>query len=138
MASVLRISEAASLALHTCAYLAMHPDALISTREIAKVLNASEAHLSKVLQRLSHAGIVSSIRGPHGGFKLHRPAAKIVLLEVYETIEGPFTSGDCLNETPICGGKECVFGELLKKVHRMSLEYFTKTTLARLVGVFNK
>jgi len=138
MASVLKISEAASLALHTCAYLAKHPDSLVSTRDIAKVLSASAAHLSKVLQRLSHAGIVSSIRGPHGGFKLHRPAAKIALLEIYETIEGPFTSGDCLHETPICGGKNCVFGELLKKAHRLSLDYFTKTTLARLDGVFIK
>ncbi len=137
MASILRISEAASLALHTCVYLAVHPDTLISTRQVAKVLDASEAHLSKVLQRLSRSGIVAAIRGPHGGFKLGRQATKITLLDVYQAIEGQFKVSECLNNTPICGGKNCVFGELLKKVHRQTLDYFSKTTLAKLSSVFS-
>lgn len=136
MPSILKISEAASLALHTAVYLAVHPGTLISTKDVAKVLNASEAHLSKVLQRLSRSGIVTSIRGPRGGFRLDKPPGRITLLEVYEAIEGPFAVSECLKDTPACLGKECVFGELLKRVHHLTYDYFSKTTLAKLTGVF--
>ena len=51
MANVLRISEAATLALHTLALLAARPGEILSTHKIATRLDASEAHLAKVLQQ---------------------------------------------------------------------------------------
>ena len=73
MANVLRISEAATLALHTLALLASRPGVILSTHKIAKRLEASEAHLAKVLQRLARMGLVRSIRGARGGFVLELP-----------------------------------------------------------------
>jgi DNA-binding IscR family transcriptional regulator len=64
MSNILKISEAASLALHTTVILAANPNRLVSTKKLASQLHASEAHLSKVLQRLEKADIVNSTRGP--------------------------------------------------------------------------
>ena len=50
---MLKLTEAALLAMHTMVYLAGNPDRRVSTREIAAEFDASEAHLSKVLQRLA-------------------------------------------------------------------------------------
>ncbi len=81
MATTLRISEAATLALHATALIGSSPTRL-SAHEMAERLNVSEAHLAKVLQRLAHAGLVRSVRGPHGGFMLARAGSEITLLEV--------------------------------------------------------
>jgi len=136
MASMLRISEAASLAIHTMVYLAAHTEALVSTREIAKVFHASEAHLSKVLQRLARVGLVRSIRGPHGGFTLLKPANKISLLEVYEAIEGPINSNVCLLEEPACKKGRCVMGTILRGVYSEIDNYLRRTTVGSLKDVF--
>jgi DNA-binding IscR family transcriptional regulator len=52
MPCALKISEAASLAMHAREYAAKREDGPITSREIAHRFEISEAHLAKVLQRL--------------------------------------------------------------------------------------
>ena len=52
----LKLSEAASLALHSMVLSAVFPGRKVSAREIATELDVSEAHLAKVLQRLARRG----------------------------------------------------------------------------------
>jgi len=136
MANVLKISEAASLALHTMVYLAADDGRLATTHQISEVLRVSEAHLSKVLQRLGKVGLVDSTRGPGGGFKLGKSGEQISLLEVYEAIEGPLTPTNCLLGTPICSGEKCILGGLLEDVNRRVKEYFAQTRLHELTDVY--
>ena len=120
------------MALHASAVLASRPDELLSTRELAEMLGISEAHLSKVLQRLAHTGLVHGSRGPKGGFVLNRESEKISLLEIYEAIEGPMPTMDCLYDTTICNRNGCIFGGLLSKVSQEVREYFANTNLRQL------
>jgi len=136
MPNILKISEAASLALHSTVLLAANPDKLISTREIASMLHVSEAHLSKVLQRLTRTGIVRAIRGPRGGFRLVKAAHDITLLDVYESIEGTLTPSKCLFESPICEGDACILGGLLETVDRQVRDYLIKTKLDDLTSIY--
>jgi Rrf2 family protein len=53
------------------------------------------AYLAKHLQALARAGIITSIQGPRGGYRLARPAAEITLLEVVEAVEGDEPSFRC-------------------------------------------
>ncbi len=136
MAHLLKISDAASLALHSMAFLASREDRLVSVKEIAKRLKGSEAHLSKVLQRLSRVGLVRSVRGPRGGFMLGKPASQITLLEIYEAIEGPILSRGCLFETPICDGVQCIWSDLLEKISKEVVEYLKSKRLSEFTNVF--
>ena len=104
----------------------------ISTREIAARFQISEAHLSKVLQRLTKAGFVESTRGPKGGFIIGKPIDEITLLDVYESIEGPLVSCDCLLGVPVCGDGGCILGDLLVTVNRQVREYLAGTRLSEL------
>ncbi|OGL42423.1 MAG: hypothetical protein A2161_21090 [Candidatus Schekmanbacteria bacterium RBG_13_48_7] len=135
MNQVLKISEAASLALHTMMLLAENSDKLVSTKDIASTLKVSEAHLSKVLQRLTKVGMVSAIRGPKGGFRLGRSTGEITLLDIYESIEGPMGEHDCLFTTPVCTGENCILGDLLSSVNTKVRKYFNETHLSDLNGV---
>jgi len=135
-AHAVRVSEAASIAMHTMVYLAGRRDGLVSTRQIAEALQVSEAHLSKVLQRLAKVGLVASIRGPKGGFRLARAPEDVRLMDVYEAIEGPLGTDTCLLGEGVCRGKQCIFGGLLERIHRQMREYLENTRLPDLRGVF--
>jgi len=90
----------------------------MSNNQIALTLGVSENHLSKVLQRLAKVGIVKSVRGPKGGFTMGKNIEEITLLDVYEAIDGPVVTDDCLLSRPICGGgKACILGGLLRDVN---------------------
>ncbi len=67
MPGILNISEATSLAIHAMIYIEANSNRKVSTKEIAVEFDASEAHLSKVLQRLVRSGYVKSVRGPKQG-----------------------------------------------------------------------
>lgn len=129
MSNMLRISDAASLALHTMAYLARSDADWVTTHEIAQALCVSENHLAKVRQRLAKAGLVEAVRGPHGGFKLAKPAKEISLLSVYEAIEGPFHADDCLLGRTACDGSKCVLGGIARTINRQVREYLSGTRL---------
>jgi Rrf2 family protein len=116
MSTLIRATEAASLALHAAAILAGAGGSRVSVASAAGALKASEAHMAKVLQRLSRAGVVNGKRGPGGGFVLSRPPAQITLREVYEAIEGPLQIETCMLGTPVCDGKACPLGGLFDRL----------------------
>ena len=132
MENAIKISEAASIAMHAMSLLAADPGARFTAGEIAGRLDVSEAHLSKVLQRLARQGFVDAVRGPGGGFMLGKKGRKATLMAVLEAIEGPFKARDCLMKRRICRGRECIFGSLLEKMNGEFREYLAGTTIADL------
>jgi len=129
---LVRFPEAASLGIHAAVLLASQCNGLASTHELAERLNASEAHLAKVMQRLVRAGIVHSTRGPKGGFALARSATEITLLEVYEAVEGAVEPAGCVFGTPVCGRKTCVFRGVTEELDARLRSYLASATLADL------
>jgi len=132
MTGVLNVSEAAALAVHAAALLACTKRRTLTAREVSRALRASEAHLAKVLQRLAAAGLVSSTRGPHGGFALAGDPREITLLKVWEAIEGHLRPEKCLFDSPICGG-DCILGGLIGELSGTLVKHLKSTTLADLV-----
>ena len=130
MKTILNVSEAFSLGLHATAMVASRESAEpVTAHTIASRLGVSEAHLSKVLQRLVKTGILKSSRGPGGGFTLGKSAPSIALIEIYESVEGPLKLDNCLIGTHICGGKSCVFDDLIDKVNGQFKDYLEHTTV---------
>ena len=105
-----------------------------ATAQVARQLRASEHHLAKVMQRLTRAGLVRSTRGPHGGFRLARPALQISLLEIYEAIEGPVGPTHCLIDSAACERSPCVLGGLVRSVQEQVRRRFAQTTLQDLAA----
>jgi Rrf2 family protein len=133
-----RVSEAVALALHSTSILAEYDGGkLLSNQDLAKMQKASKNHLSKVLQRLVRVGIVSSTRGPGGGFKLAKAPDKITLLEVYEAIEGHMEASGCLFEKPVCTGTVCLLGNLISDLEKQTRDYLGKTTMKDVVKTFH-
>jgi Rrf2 family protein len=134
MEGPLRISEAASLAMHAMAYIASHRgDSPVSVAEMSRRLDVSEAHLGKVLQRLARLGFLESRRGPRGGYELGHGAGDLTLLRIYEAVDGPLRRGQCLLGHKSCRGPECILGGLLESVNEQMREQLSQSRLADLV-----
>ena len=65
-------------------------------REIAAQMQIPQKFLPQILGSLIHAGLLTSVAGPDGGYSLARPAGAISLLEVIEAVEGPVVSEKCV------------------------------------------
>ena len=70
---------------------------------LSATLLASETHIplptaQKLMQKLAGAGLLSSLRGTGGGFKLTRPAACITLADIIEAVEGPIALTTCVDD----------------------------------------
>ena len=86
----MRLTRAASYAIQAMAHLAGEkPKAPMPSHEIAAAHNIPERFLLKVLKPLVSAGLLDSIKGPHGGYRLARPPGQIKLLEIVEAVDGP-------------------------------------------------
>jgi len=116
MAGIMKISDAASLALHAAVYLAGREGERVPTSRIAEALAVSAAHLAKVLVRLERAGLVRGRRGPTGGYELAVPPKRVTLRDVYEAVDGPIETDRCLLGEPVCGGG-CMLGDLVSSIN---------------------
>lgn len=136
MTHALRISEAASFAMHAMGLIAATSDESLTVRSIAERFKISQAHLSKVLQRLAKVGLLTSVRGPKGGFSLSRPSDRVTLLEVFEAIEGPLAPTVCLFGEPLCDGRDCILGSVMVEANALLYDRLSATTLADLAHIF--
>jgi len=136
MQSLLRISEAASLGLHAMVVLASDEEHHHTVKEISDLICASQAHMAKVLQTLTRAGLLESVRGPRGGFRLARAKDGITLLDVLEAIDGKFEPPDCLMTRSVCGQMGCMFDDLLHRVNGEVREYMESRNLDDVKWVF--
>ena len=59
----------------------------VANKNLAKEIGCSIAHLSKVLQSLRRRGLIVSVRGPHGGYKIDGVAA-MTAAQVVEAVDG--------------------------------------------------
>ena len=133
MATILKISDAASLASHMMVIIATANGRLVTAKEGANQLIVSEAHMSKVMQRLAKHGLVKSVRGPGGGFQLIDSPEKITLLRIYEAIDGPLTEETCLLDNKACIRMNCMMGNMIDSINKQVRDYFTYTNLAMLI-----
>lgn len=85
-------------ALHCCALLTgLPPDRYLSTKALSEFHGIPKEYLSKALQGLSKAGLVETMLGPTGGYRLARPPADISFLDVVEAVEGKKSTFVCSN-----------------------------------------
>jgi Rrf2 family protein len=81
------VSRTSEYALRAVTWLAAHPEGAFGTGHIARETQVPEGYLSKVLQQLARAGLVSSRPGRSGGFVLSRTPRRMTVLEVVSAVD---------------------------------------------------
>jgi Rrf2 family protein len=85
----MKLTRATCYALHALAYMAAQKDhrTPVASHMIAQEKGIPERFLLKVLKPLVDRGVLDSVKGPRGGYKLARPASDITVLEIIEGSE---------------------------------------------------
>ena len=86
----MNITRASLYVLQALVFMARRPpQEMVSAHRVALAHGIPEGFLVKGLLALVRVGILHSIKGPHGGYRLGRPPKAITLLEVVEAVDGP-------------------------------------------------
>ncbi len=136
----MRISREADYAVRCLVYLASHLDRAVPVGEIAGPQEIPASFLAKILGRLARAGILSSTRGPGGGFRLAKPADGITLRSVVTAVAGPLELTECLVEGGFCPrsdrcGGHAAWTEIREELGRLLDRYTIGWLLARETGI---
>jgi Rrf2 family transcriptional regulator, iron-sulfur cluster assembly transcription factor len=100
----LLFGKSCQYAIQATVLLALQPaDKLLLITEIASHLDIPSPYLAKVLQILSKRGLLTSVKGPGGGFKLGMPAESIIIRDIVESTDGLAAFDKCLLGFPKCG-----------------------------------
>lgn len=125
----MRLGRAAAYEFLATTHLAQRNNGVpVQGKDIAESCGVPSGHLLKILQQLVRAQILSSERGPAGGFVLRRPPGEITLLEIIEAIEGPI-SGE-LQLRAVAAGKQQVRNRLEETCQNVA--GYAKNVLAKL------
>lgn len=84
---MLRISKLADYGTVVMVYLAKQKQGLCNARDIALHTHLAVPTVSKILKRLTSAGLLTSVRGVAGGYRLQRSAAEISVSQIIFALE---------------------------------------------------
>jgi Rrf2 family protein len=88
----MRISAKADYAVRAALELAAAEDPPLKAERIADAQGIPLKFLENILVDLRQGGIVTSQRGPDGGYRLDRPAEEIMLADIIRAVDGPLAS----------------------------------------------
>ena len=93
---MLKLTKTVEYALISINYIEKNAeDKPISSKLISSHFSIPEDLLAKILQKLAKSGILKSVHGPHGGYKLNNSTKDINLIDFIELLEGPVGIVNC-------------------------------------------
>ena len=123
MSSIVKFSEAASIAIHGVILIAKS-EKFLNVTKIAKIIGGSRHHVAKIMQRLAKDGFIKSMRGPTGGFVLINKPEEISFLDLYQSVEGKITAEQCpFNRQDICSFEKCILNNITLKMTEDFIQY---------------
>lgn len=132
--SSMQLTRAADYAVRVMIHLAGPvSEDRVSLPALAEATEAPESFLSKVLQALARAGLISSRRGQSGGFKITEHGRAATMREVIEAIDGPICLNLCLVSGRSCDRKRrCPAHPVWAQAQMAMLDVLAGATIADL------
>jgi Rrf2 family iron-sulfur cluster assembly transcriptional regulator len=106
----------------------------VSLAEIAQAQLLSLAYLEQLFGPLRRAGLVTSARGPGGGYRLARAPASITISEIVLAVDEPIQATRCEDGGPGClGGQRCLTHDLWAELGDQIRLFLEGVTLADVI-----
>jgi len=99
---MLRISKLTDYATVIMADLAGRDGECCSSPVVAESTRLEAPTVAKVLKTLARAGLIESVRGVNGGYRLSQPASSISVAAIIRAMEGPIALTECGLEPGRC------------------------------------
>lgn len=128
------VTRETDYAVRCALYLANDKDRVASVTEISKAMQIPKTFLAKILQRLMRSGIVESIRGMKGGFRLAKKPVEISLLDIMEAIQGCAVINVCAVDSKLCNrSARCSVHPIWVDIRREVEQRLKRETIDRLM-----
>jgi len=127
------LSNSSKYAINAVLYLAVHSDGSkkISAREIAETINIPSPFLSKLFQVLSRKNVISSSKGPGGGFYMTKENLNLNLIEIIKHIDGIENFEDCVLGLKKCSSeKPCPIHHSIQPLKKQLLRDLNENSIA--------
>jgi Rrf2 family iron-sulfur cluster assembly transcriptional regulator len=108
----------------------------VSLGEIAQSQDISLSYLEQLFAKLRKGGLVVSVRGPGGGYRLSRPAAELRVGDIIMAVDEPISATRCKPGSAIgCTGtaSRCITHDLWEELGRQIHVFLSSVTLADVV-----
>jgi Rrf2 family nitric oxide-sensitive transcriptional repressor len=127
-------SLTAEYALRAMACLALMPDQLVPTPNLASQTKVPPNYLAKVLQLLAASHLIIGRRGVGGGYRIAKPAGEISLLEVIRAVTQVERIRSCPLGLTSHGTNLCPLHRKVDEAAAAVIDLYSKTTLADLLN----
>ncbi len=121
------LSNASKYAIRTVLFLAKNssPKKKFGSKEIAESLDIPQQFIAKILQKLAKAKIISSAKGPGGGFYTTKNNLKRNILDILKVFEKNDIFSECFLGLPVCDDKNpCPVHDIVSVFKNALLERF--------------
>jgi FeS assembly SUF system regulator len=133
---MLRISRLTDYATVVLAALAGEPQRVQTATALAAQTRIALPTVSKLLKELHRAGLVTSTRGLHGGYRLARAPAQISAAAILDALEGPLAVTDCAAGHGNCEIEDsCRVGRVWQRLNLAIRRALYDVSLAQLAGL---
>ncbi|MFK3777410.1 RrF2 family transcriptional regulator [Agrobacterium sp. NPDC089420] len=139
----MKLGDGVEQAIHSVGMLAgLSEGGVLSAAALAEFHGVSTSYLLKHLQSLSSAGIVATVPGPKGGYRLARTTDRITLLDIVLAVEGPQPAFRCAEirqrgPNPLPGRyftRPCGINAAMLKAEKAYRAELAKTTIADILS----
>ncbi|MCL6267886.1 RrF2 family transcriptional regulator [Flagellimonas myxillae] len=130
------LSNSAKYALKAVLYLALHTseDNKMMVKDIYTNINVPQSYLAKLLQELSKHDIISSSRGPKGGFYLSAKNLGLPLIRIVDVIDGEQRLRSCMLSIHECDSENpCALHHLVGNANSDFIKNLEQTTINELI-----
>lgn len=135
----MQVSRELDYGVRAIVVLAAHDSGVISKRKIAEEFKIPINFLALILPKLVHEGLVESLPGPRGGYRLAKPASKISIYDVACAVDEQFRLNHCLDPDKGCEMKsKCPVSKIWKKLQTDAVDYLKCVTFDGLVEDYEK
>ncbi len=129
------LSNSSKYALKAVIYLTLHTDEnrKMTVKEMSSHIKVPQAYVAKLLQDLSKRNLISSTRGPKGGFYVNETNKSLPISHIVYAVEGRKQFSSCLLGLEDCNEeKPCPIHHLIGPSRKQLLEVLEKTSIAQL------
>jgi len=126
----LKFTKATNYALHTMLMLVeASPIKPVGVQHLAESQGVSPTYLSKILTRLVKAGMIESVSGANGGYRLSRKKDDITFLDIIHAIEGTASIFEC----DFVHGDECLIQAVMQEAEAKMESHLKNTKLVDMI-----
>ena len=130
----MNLTSTARYAIRILSFMALQDTNLVSAKFLVEKLHISDKYLRGLMTKLTKRGLIRSIQGRDGGYKINKPYSELFLIEIIQAVEDVEKYTGCVLGFEACSSSNpCALHDKWNKIKQDTTTFLNTTTLADIV-----